>query len=195
MSSIATFRMTHVSPLKAARILAVLWALSGLVVGFFAQIPDWLRDAMGWMFVIYPLGYALFGFLLTLWTAWCYNGIARRLGGIEWTARVPGPVAAGQPIKTALLDISKLQAAKLMAALYLIFSVPAALLASIPYWAEDSALAWSTVLLLPLGYTVFGFLFTLVEAWVYNGLAARIGGIAFEVVPVASVDGAGIAQA
>ena len=125
--------------------------------------------------------YALFGFLLTLWTAWCYNGIARRLGGIEWTARVPGPVGAVQPIRTALLDISKLQAAKLMA--------------SIPYWAEDSTLAGSTVLLLPLGYTVFGFLFTLVEAWVYNGLAARIGGIEFEVVPVASADGAGIAQA
>jgi len=33
--------------------------------------------------------------------------------------------------------------------------------------------------LMPLLYTLFGFVFTLVGAWVYNLIAARIGGFEF----------------
>ena len=40
------------------------------------------------------------------------------------------------------------------------------------------------LVLMPLLYTLIGFVFTLVGAWVYNVIAARIGGFEFTTVEV-----------
>lgn len=177
----ATVRITRVSAFKTARILAVMWGLSGVLAAVFAQIPAVLRDAMGWMFVFYPLGYTLFGFLATILAAWAYNLIAPRLGGVEWTVRVPEASDWAGPTLIRIAHVSKLQAAKVMGLFYLIMALPVVLLSSMAEGFRAAGFGWGMLALLVLGYTVFGFLSTFVGAWLYNGLARRIGGIEFAV--------------
>jgi hypothetical protein len=182
-----TVRITRVSPFRTARILAVMWALSGLVVAFFAQIPPWLRDAMGWMFVLYPLGYALFGFLSTLLAAWAYNLIAPRLGGVEWSVRTPGEQAWAGPMAIQVAHVAKLPAARVMGLFYLILGIPFAFLSGVAEGLRVESvepLEWGMLALFGLGYAVFGFVSAFVGAWLYNGLAPRIGGIEFVVQPM-----------
>lgn len=179
----ATVRITRVSAFATARILAVMWALSGIVVAVFAQIPAVLRDAMGWMFVLYPLGYALFGFLATMLAAWAYNLIAPRLGGVEWTVRTPEASDWTGPAQIRIARVSKLQAAKVMGLIYLIMALPIVLLSSVSEGFRAAGSGWGMLALLVLGYAVFGFLSTFFGAWLYNGLAPRIGCIEFAVEP------------
>jgi hypothetical protein len=179
----ATIRITRVSPFASARILAVMWALSGVLAAVFAQIPAALRDAMGWMFVLYPLGYALLGFLGTILAAWAYNLIAVRLGGVEWAVRTPGEQDWSGPRLIRIAHVSKLQAAKVTGMLYLVAALPIMLLTGMVEGFRGAEVGWGMLALLGLGYAVFGFLFALVGAWLYNGLAPRIGGIEFAVEP------------
>jgi hypothetical protein len=183
----ATVRIARVSPFRTARILAVMWALPGLVVAFFAQIPPWLRDATGWMFVLYPLGYALFGFLSTLLAAWAYNLIAPRLGGVEWSVRTPGEQAWAGPMAIQVAHVAKLPAARVMGLFYLILGIPFAFLGGVAEGLRVESvepLEWGMLALFGLGYAVFGFVSAFVGAWLYNGLAPRIGGIEFVVQPM-----------
>lgn len=187
-----TVRITRISAFRTARILAAMWAMSGLAVAFFAQIPNWLRDGMGWMFLIYPLGYALFGFLSVMLAAWAYNLIAPRLGGVEWTVRTPGEPDWPGPKVIRVAHVSKLQAAKVMGMFYLVMAIPIALLSRVAQGlgaGSAEPTEWGMLALLGLGYAVFGFVLTFLGAWLYNGLAPRIGGIEFAVEPIGQHSG------
>ncbi len=91
-------------------------------------------------------------------------------------------------MKKQVISVSILQNAKVMAALYLVISLPFTLLMIIPALmgqGQGAGFSLTMLVLMPLLYTLIGFVFTLVGAWVYNLVAARIGGFEFTTVEVA----------
>lgn len=88
-------------------------------------------------------------------------------------------------MKKQVVSVSILQNAKVMAALYLAISLPFTLLMIIPaMMGQGVGYSIMMLVLMPLLYTLIGFVFTLVGAWVYNLIAARIGGFEFTTVEV-----------
>lgn len=83
-------------------------------------------------------------------------------------------------MKTQVVSISKLQTSKVMALMYLVISLPLALIALVPALVGKQPIQWGMLVLMPLLYTAMGFVFTFVGAWIYNCVAERIGGIEFE---------------
>ncbi len=95
-------------------------------------------------------------------------------------------------MKKQLLRVSPLQTAKVLAALWFVITLPLILLMAIPMMAMPGPTPpffGGFMLAMPFFYALFGFLFTLFGAWVYNLLAKRIGGIEFTLqdVPEASI--------
>lgn len=88
MSSTATYRITRISVRKTAVVLMLLGAVLGVPVGFFTQIPRWLREAPGLTLLVVPAAYAIGGLVTGLLGAALYNLLAPRIGGIEWTVRI-----------------------------------------------------------------------------------------------------------
>jgi hypothetical protein len=84
-------------------------------------------------------------------------------------------------MKTQIIHISKLQTAKVMAVLYLVISLPLTLFMFLPSLFTHQPVQWGVIWWLPLFYTIFGFVFTFLGAWIYNGVAGWIGGIEFTV--------------
>ncbi|KXS32373.1 MAG: hypothetical protein ACYCY7_11270 [Gallionella sp.] len=81
-------------------------------------------------------------------------------------------------MRKQITNISPLQSAKVLAVLYFAISLPLLLLMLAmpgpkPPYVSGSMLA------LPFFYALFGFLFTLFGAWVYNFVAKHLGGIEF----------------
>jgi hypothetical protein len=88
-------------------------------------------------------------------------------------------------MKKQIVRVSLLHNAKLMAVIYCIVSVPLVALMTLPMLMQEGAGAsLLAIVFLPLLYTAFGFVLTLFGAWVYNGIAARIGGFEFTTVEV-----------
>jgi len=87
--------LNRIGPLSAATVVAVLYAIFGLVMGAFLSIAAVFRaDAGGvaamWgvaAVVIFPVLYGVLGFLVTLLTTWLYNVVAGAVGGIEFDLR------------------------------------------------------------------------------------------------------------
>jgi hypothetical protein len=95
---------------------------------------------------------------------------------------------AARKMKTQIVNVSVLQSAKVAAVFYLVISIPMCLLMLIPaMMGKDSGTGFSVVMLivLPVLYTLGGFIFTLVSAWIYNMVASRVGGFEFTTVEVA----------
>lgn len=90
-------------------------------------------------------------------------------------------------MKKQIVNISKLQTAKVMAVLYLVTSLPMVLLTGIPMYfgRSETSMSIGWLVAMPILYTVFGFLFTLLGAWIYNGVASLVGGIEFTTAEVA----------
>jgi hypothetical protein len=85
-------------------------------------------------------------------------------------------------MKKQIVRVSVLQSAKVAAALYLVISIPLCVLMLIPAMIMGTGVGGFSVVMLiamPVLYTVFGFLFTLVGAWVYNMVASQVGGFEF----------------
>jgi len=89
-------------------------------------------------------------------------------------------------MKKQVVSVSILQNAKVMGALYLVISIPLTLFMTIPaVLTQGAGVSILAMILMPLLYTAFGFVFTLFGAWVYNLIAARIGGFEFTTGEVA----------
>jgi hypothetical protein len=83
-------------------------------------------------------------------------------------------------MKKQVVNVSILQNAKVMAAIYFVVSIPLVLMMAIPvFMTEGVGGSLFAMVLMPVLYTAFGFVFTLFGAWVYNGIAARMGGFEF----------------
>ncbi len=93
-------------------------------------------------------------------------------------------------MKKQIVNVSMLQNAKVAAALYFVVTIPFVLLFAIGMaFAPDSGalgvgMGIGMLIILPVLYAVFGFLFTLLFAWIYNLVAARVGGLEFTTVEV-----------
>lgn len=88
-------------------------------------------------------------------------------------------------MKKQVVSVSILQNAKVMAALYLTISIPLTLLLTIPtIMAQGPDVSILAMIMMPVLYTACGFVFTLIGAWVYNLIAARIGGFEFTTAEV-----------
>ena len=79
------------------------------------------------------------------------------------------------------------QTAKMIAVLYVIFGVvEGVILANLIAHSHHPAPFKGTLTVLigvPILFGVLGFIFTVIGCWLYNLVAARIGGIAFELTP------------
>jgi len=82
-------------------------------------------------------------------------------------------------MKKQVVSVSIMQSAKVMAALYLALSLPMVLLMAIPAMMSNQSFPLVMLVAMPIAYTVFGFIFTIFGAWLYNLIAARIGGFEF----------------
>lgn len=92
-------------------------------------------------------------------------------------------------MKKQIVRVSILQSAKVAAALYLVISIPICLLMLIPVMLSGGAIPGFSVgmlIAMPIMYTVFGFLFTVIGAWVYNLVASWVGGFEFTTAEVAA---------
>jgi hypothetical protein len=87
-------------------------------------------------------------------------------------------------MKSQLLHISVFQSAKVMAVLYFVISIPLVLIMAIPTLLMNRpGPGLFMLILMPILYLILGFLFSAFGAWVYNLVAARIGGFEFTVLP------------
>ena len=86
-------------------------------------------------------------------------------------------------MKKQIARISLLHNAKLMAVIYFVISLPILLMfAASAVMQGGMGGPLLALLFTPLLYAAFGFVLTLFGAWVYNGIAARIGGFEFTTV-------------
>lgn len=87
--------LNRIGPRSAAKVVAVLYAIFGLIMGAFFSIAALFRPDAGGVgamwgvaaVVIFPVLYGVLGFLVTLLTTWLYNVVAGALGGIELDLR------------------------------------------------------------------------------------------------------------
>jgi hypothetical protein len=87
--------LNRIGPLSAAKVVAVLYAIFGLIMGAFFSIAALFRPDAGGVgamwgvaaVVIFPVLYGVLGFLVTLLTTWLYNVVAGAVGGIELDLR------------------------------------------------------------------------------------------------------------
>ncbi len=88
--------LKRIGPLSLAKILAILYALSGVIIGFFMWMFSSVMSRMGGpeadvfatffgvgSIIFFPILYGILGFIFGLLTAWLYNIIAERIGGVE----------------------------------------------------------------------------------------------------------------
>jgi hypothetical protein len=83
-------------------------------------------------------------------------------------------------MNTQIVAINPLQTAKVLGLLYFAVSLPVLLLMTLPSLVlVGPRLPILMMIVMPFVYGIFGFVLTLFAAWVYNLIAARIGGIEF----------------
>jgi uncharacterized membrane protein YwaF len=88
-------------------------------------------------------------------------------------------------MKKQIVQVSLLQSAKVMAGIYLITTIPIALIMALIAMATGQGLGGLFMaVFMSLMYAVCGFLFTLLGGWIYNLVAARVGGFEFKTVEV-----------
>ena len=90
--------VNRVGPLSCARVVGLLYAILGLIMGGIVSLISATggfmagRDPSNPVFgiaavVLFPVAYGVMGFLMTLIVAWLYNGLAGLVGGVEIDVR------------------------------------------------------------------------------------------------------------
>ncbi len=74
-----------------------------------------------------------------------------------------------------------------MAFIYLLTSIPIVLVMAVVASLGSAGASLSILILMPLLYMGGGFLGTLLAAWIYNLVAARVGGFEFMTAEVGSI--------
>lgn len=90
-------------------------------------------------------------------------------------------------MKKQIIRVSPVQTAKVFAILYFLMSLPmvafmALTLSFAPAPRPGPGLGF--LIMFPILYLVFGFIFTAIGAWVYNLVAGWVGGVEYTSVPV-----------
>jgi len=88
-------------------------------------------------------------------------------------------------MKKRINSVSLVQNAKMMAALYLVLSLPMlAIMALAGSAMSQAAMSLVMMVVFVIAYVVSGFVFTLIGAWVYNLVASMVGGFEFTTAEV-----------
>ena len=88
-------------------------------------------------------------------------------------------------MKKQIVQVSVVQSAKVMAAVYLITAIPVVVLAGLfmsSFMPAGAGIAM--LIMMPLAYAVGAFIGAAFGAWIYNLVAARIGGFEFTTAEV-----------
>jgi hypothetical protein len=95
------------------------------------------------------------------------------------------PSRGSGPSKVRLSRVSPFQTAKVMAFLYLVVSIPlVGMVALMERTAgRPQTFAIGFYILAPFIYGLFGYVFSIVGAWTYNGVAKVFGGIEYTTIP------------
>ena len=81
-------QISNISPLQTAKVLAVMYFVIALpFMLLMLAMPGPRPPFFSGLLLVMPFFYALSGFLFTLFGAWVYNFVAKRIGGIEFTVR------------------------------------------------------------------------------------------------------------
>ena len=88
-------------------------------------------------------------------------------------------------MKKQIVQVSVVQSAKVMAAVYLVTAIPVVILASLFMSAVMPAgVSIALLLVMPVAYAIGAFIGAVIGAWIYNLVAARIGGFEFTTAEV-----------
>lgn len=88
-------------------------------------------------------------------------------------------------MKKQIVQVSVLQSAKVIAGIYLVIAIPAALLAALVMsFTAQGNFGFATLVMVPLAYAFAGFISSAIGGWIYNLVAARLGGIEFTTAEV-----------
>jgi hypothetical protein len=88
-------------------------------------------------------------------------------------------------MKKQIVQVSVVQSAKVMAAVYLVTAIPIVILAALFMSAVMSAgVSIAMLLVMPVAYAIGAFVGVAIGALIYNLVAARIGGFEFTTAEV-----------
>jgi hypothetical protein len=88
-------------------------------------------------------------------------------------------------MKKQIVQVSVVQSAKVMAAVYLITAIPVVVLAGLfmsSFMPAGAGIAM--LIMMPVAYAIGAFIGAAIGAWIYNLVAARIGGFEFTTAEV-----------
>jgi hypothetical protein len=89
--------LKSIDPVSLGKMLAIIWAIFGFIAGLFAAIGlgattgltpiagtmPWLPAAVGaFAIVLFPIVFAIMGFVAGVVCAFIYNVVAKRFGGV-----------------------------------------------------------------------------------------------------------------
>ena len=90
-------------------------------------------------------------------------------------------------MKKQIVQVSVLQSAKVVAGIYFVIAIPIAFFCALfALFNGQGPSGLMMAVFVALGYAIGGFLSSLLGAWIYNLVAARIGGVEFSTVEVGS---------
>lgn len=87
-------------------------------------------------------------------------------------------------MKKQVKHFSVAQCAKVIAVMYFVISLPIVIVFLLPAFIGIPGYPVLAVVLFPFGYAVISFLGVLLAAWVYNIVAAHVGGLEFTTAEV-----------
>ena len=79
-------RVTRIGVMSLAKIQAAILLVFGLILGvtsFLGALPRGASDIGLLALILFPISYAVGGFMIGIITAGLYNWLARRIGGVE----------------------------------------------------------------------------------------------------------------
>ena len=88
-------------------------------------------------------------------------------------------------MKKQIVQVSVMQSAKVMAAVYLVTAIPVVVLAGLfmsSFMPAGASVAM--LIMMPVAYAIGAFIGAAFGAWIYNLVAARIGGFEFTTAEV-----------
>jgi len=81
-------QIARISVHQTSKVLAILYVVMSLVfvpVGLVMIINAPQHSMIGWMYLLMPVFYGLFGYLFAAFFCWIYNITAKNVGGVEFT--------------------------------------------------------------------------------------------------------------
>jgi hypothetical protein len=80
-------QIVHISKLQTAKVMAVLYLVISIPLMLFAVAPAlYMHQPVAWGILLWmPVMYTVIGFVFTFLGSWIYNGVASKIGGIEFT--------------------------------------------------------------------------------------------------------------